>query len=225
MDMFSCQNRLIAVFISLVSALPATADECDQLAVPSVTLRRPAETLSINTRYDHREITHLASELARPGTRVLGLTRGTAMVRMEIRSPSYIDRSGRWECTSPQIVVTYGYDPMTVYIAREFPEHSCAYKEIYDHELRHVKTYQEHLVAIEKGLTETLRRRFATGAPWRGPVGNTQAILQREIDNRWLPYIKREIGKVEAAQALVDTPDEYECVAKSCGGEIGRRIK
>ena len=88
-----------------------------------------------------------------------------------------------------------------------------------------MKTYQEHLVAIEKDLAETLRRRFATGAPWRGPVGNTQAILQREIDDRWLPYIKREIGKVEVAQARVDTPDEYERVSRSCNGEIRRRIK
>ena len=223
--MSSCPNKLAAAFICLVSATPATADECDQLAPPSVTLRRLPERLSINTRHDHREITHLAAELARPGTRVLGLTRGTATVRMEVRSPSYVDRSGRWECSSPQIVVTYGYDPMTVYIAREFPERSCAYNEIFEHELRHVRTYQEHLVAIEKDLTETLRRRFATGTPWRGPVGNTQAILQREIDDRWLPYIKREIGKVEVAQARVDTPDEYERVSKSCNGEIQRRIK
>ena len=121
--------------------------------------------------------------------------------------------------------MTYGYDPMTVYIAKEFPERTCAYNEIYKHELRHVKTYQEHLVAIEKDLTETLRRRFATGTPWRGPVGNTQAILQREIDDRWLPYIKRETGKVGVAPARVDTPVEYEPGSKSCNGEIRRLIK
>ena len=224
--MSSCPNKLIAGLICLSSALPAAAaDECERLAPPSVTLRRLPEKFSINTRHDHREITHLASELARPGTRVLGLTRGTATVRMEVRSHSYVDRSGRWECTSPKIVVTYGYDPMTVYIAREFPEQTCAYNEIFEHELRHVKTYQKHLVAIEGELTETLRRRFATGTPWRGPVGNTHAMLQREIDDRWLPYIKREISKVEAAQAMVDTPDEYERVSKSCNGEIRRRIK
>jgi hypothetical protein len=64
------------------------ADECDQLPPPSVTLRRLPEKLSIDTRYGYREITHLAAEIARPGTRVLGLTRGTATVRAEIRSPS-----------------------------------------------------------------------------------------------------------------------------------------
>ncbi|MFT3848189.1 MAG: hypothetical protein QM739_05780 [Propionivibrio sp.] len=223
--MFSCLNRLVATCVCLIAAAPATADECDQLAPPSVTLRKLPATLSVNTRYGYREITHLAAEIARPGTRVLGLTRGTAKVRMEVRSPSHVDRSKRWECTSPQIVVTYGFDPMTVYIAREFPERGCAYNEIYAHEMKHVKTYHDHLTAIEGELTEALRYRFATGTPWRGPVGYTRTILQRELNDRWLPYIKREIGKVEAAQALIDTADEYERVARSCNGDIQKRLK
>ena len=223
--MSSCLCKFFALVLGFLVSAPALADECDQLPPPSVTLRRLPEKLSIDTRYGYREITHLAAEIARPGTRVLGLTRGTATVRAEIRSPSYVDRSRRWECTSPQLVVTYGYDPMTVYIAREFPEKSCAHDEIYAHELRHVKTYHDHLAAIENEVAETLRRRFATGGPWRGPVGNTQATLQRELNDRWLPYIKREIGKVESTQALIDSTDEYERVAKSCDGEIRKRLK
>lgn len=223
--MSSCLCKFFALVLGFLASAPALADECDQLPPPSVTLRRLPEKLSIDTRYGYREITHLAAEIARPGTRVLGLTRGTATVRAEIRSPSYVNRSRRWECTSPQLVVTYGYDPMTVYIAREFPEKSCAHNEIYAHELRHVKTYHDHLAAIENEVAETLRRRFATGGPWRGPVGNTQATLQRELNDRWLPYIKREIGKVESTQALIDSTDEYERVAKSCDGEIRKRLK
>lgn len=223
--MSSCPYKLAAAAISFLASALVLGDECDQLPPPSVTLRRLPEKLSVDTRYGYREITHLAAEIARPGTRVLGLTRGTATVRAEIRSPSYIDRSRRWECTSPQLVVTYGYDPMTVYIAREFPAKSCAYNEIYAHELRHVKTYHDHLAAIENDIAETLRHRFATGGPWRGPVGNTQATLQRELNDRWLPYIKREIGKVESTQALIDSIDEYARVAKSCNGEIQKRLK
>ena len=222
--MSSFLHKFGAVVFGLLASTLVIADECDQLPPPSVTLRRLPEKLSIDTRYGYREITHLAAEIARPGTRVLGLTRGTATVRAEIRSPSYVDRSRRWECTSPQLVVTYGYDPMTVYIAREFPEKSCAHNEIYAHELRHVKTYHDHLAAIENEVAETLRRRFATGGPWRGPVGNTQATLQRELNDRWLPYIKREIGKVESTQALIDSTDEYERVATSCDGEIRKRL-
>ena len=139
--MFSSRHRRAATLACFLAAPPVLADECDQLGPPSVTLRRLPESVSIDTHYGYREITHLAAEIARPGTRVLGLTRGTAKVHVEARSTSFVDRSRRWECVSPQIVVTYGYDPMTVYNAREFPERSCAYNEIYAHELRHVKTY------------------------------------------------------------------------------------
>jgi hypothetical protein len=156
---------------------------------------------------------------------VLGLTRGNAAVRFSLSSQSIVDRTGRWECFSPQLTLTYGFSPMTVFVASEFPEGSCAYKEIHAHELRHVKAYQDHMVSIEKTLQETLNRRFATGGPWRGPVGEKRAQLQQELNERWARYVEREIARVEVAQALIDTPEEYARVANSCNGEIKGRIR
>ena len=37
-----------------------------------------------------------------------------------------------------------------------------------------------------------------------------------------MPFVKREINKVDAAQALIDTPEEYARVAESCNGEVRR---
>ena len=135
------------------------------------------------------------------------------------------DRLGRWECSSPQITVSFGYSPMTVYVASEFPAGSCAYNEIYQHELRHVKAYQSHLSSIETDITESLNQRFATGTFSRGPVGQARSSLEKELHERWMPYIKREIGKVESAQALIDTHEEYSRVSKSCNGEIQKLTK
>lgn len=202
----------------------AGADECEQLPLPSVTLQRLSAPVDLDTHYGYREITHLSAELARPDSRVLGLTRGQAKVRIDLRIASYGEPSGRWECASPQLVIDYGYQPMTVYIAREFPVGSCAYEQIYQHELRHVQTYQQHLASIEQELLSTLRSRFATGAPWRGPRGQTRQVLQRELEDRWLPYISKEMEKVESAQAQIDSPEEYARVAASCGGEIRRIV-
>lgn len=196
------------------------ADECEQLPKPSVTVRLIEESLTFNSQYSYKSLSNIGASLTRPGHQVLGLTRGNAVVRFSASTPIHFDRTGRWECASPQLVLSVGYSPLTVYVAKEFPEGSCAYKEIYEHELRHVKTYQNHLKAIEKALAETLNQRFATGGPWRGPAGQTAARIQREIDERWIPYVKREIGRVDAAQALIDTPEEYARVAESCGGEI-----
>lgn len=209
---------------ALFAAGPVQADDCDQLPAPAVVLKRLEAPVGLNLKYGYGTLTKLGAEQAPPGQTVLGLTRGNAIVQFSTKTPSFVDASGRFECASPQITVLYGFKPLTVYVAREFPAESCAYKEIYEHEQRHVKAYQEHLVAIEKDLGETLNRRFATGAPWRGPIGQTQSRLQEELDSRWLPYLTREIERVKAAQALIDTPEEYARVAASCGGEITNRL-
>jgi hypothetical protein len=198
----------------------ALADDCEQLPPPAVTVKRIEEAFTVDTRTSYRTLNILGAAVSRPGNQVLGLTRGSAVVKFETRVPSYTDRSGQWECASPQLTMSFGFSPMVVYVATEFPEGSCAYKEIYQHEMRHVKAYQAHIVQIEKDLTATLNQRFTGSGPWRGPVGQTQARLQRELNERWMPFIKREINRVDAAQALIDTPEEYARVASSCKGEI-----
>lgn len=212
-------------FLLIAFSCPAWADECDRLPPPSVAVKRIGEPFATKTQYGYKLLHDLGESLARPGSQILGLTHGNVIVQFETQSPSYLDPTGRWECLSPQLTLTYGFKPMTVYVAKEFPAGSCAYKEIHAHELRHVKAYQEHLAAIEKELTETLQRRFTGSGPWRGPTGEMQAKLQRELDERWIPYVNREIDRVQSAQALIDTPEEYARVADSCGGEIRKKTQ
>lgn len=214
--------RSFAALLALLLAGPLWADACDQLPKPSVTVKRLEEQLTVDKQYGYRELTHLGSALAQPGKQVLGLTRGKATAQFSTTITRHVDRSGRWECASVQLTVTYGFSPMTVYVAREFAEGSCAFNEIYQHEMRHAKTYQAHLVRIENDLAATLNRRFATGSPWRGPIGQTGNQLERELNERWLPYIQREINRVDADQTLIDSPEEYARVANSCHGEISR---
>lgn len=213
------------VFFLLVATTAALADECDTLPPPSVTVRQIATPVTVNLEYDYRAISQLSTQEYRTPHRVLGLTRGTARIVFEIRTPAIIDRSRQWECVSPQITLSYGFSPMTVYVAREFAPDGCAYREILQHEQRHVKTYLDHVAALAPELTEALQRRFATGAPARAPVGQTRALLDRELQERWLPFVQREMERVKTSQALIDTPDEYRRVTQSCGGEILRVVR
>lgn len=212
--------RVLLLLALLCSSSVAWTDECDVLAPPSVTVKRLEESFVLNTNYNYKSITALGSTEHRPAKRVLGLTRGNATVKFNVQTSSITERLGRWECSSPQITVSFGYSPMTVYVASEFPAGSCAYNEIYKHELRHVNAYQTHLSSIERDITETLNSRFATGTFSRGPVGQARTTLEKELHERWMPYIKREIGRVESAQALIDTPEEYTRVSESCNGEL-----
>ena len=217
--------RVLAAIWAITLSTPLWADPCDELPKPSVTIKRIEEKIALNTQYSYKSLTNIGATLARPDKQVLGLTRGNASVSFSMNSPGFIDQTGRWECTSPQITVTYGLSPITVYVAKEFPEGSCAYKEIYEHEMRHVKAYQTHIADIEKLLADALNARFATGSPWRGPVGQTKARLQQELSERWTTFVQREFNRVEEAQARIDTPEEYERVANACDGEIKKRTR
>lgn len=217
--------RILATLLGMLISLPVIADGCVQLPKPSVTIKRLTENVTVNTRYSVKSLNNLSAALAPASNHVLGLTRGNASVEFKTNTPSLIDRAGRWECTSPQITLIYGFSPVTIYVAKEFPEGSCAYKEIYEHEMRHLKAYQAHIVGIEKELQEVLTSRFQTGAPWRAPVGQTAAKLQQEFNERWVPYVQSVIKRVDEAQAQIDTPEEYERVASACDGEIRKRLR
>jgi len=203
----------------------AWADPCAQLPKPTVSVKRLDDRISLNTGYSYKSLDNLGASINRPGRHVLGLTRGNATVQFAVTTPTVIDPTGRWECASPQITLTFGFSPMTVYVAKEFPEGTCAFKEVQEHEMRHVKTYQSHLAAIEKEQTTALSTRFATGTTWRGPIGQASSKLQHELNERWTPYVQREIRRVEAAQALVDSPEEYERVANACAGEVRKLMR
>lgn len=211
--------------VGLLVLLPCQADPCLKLPPPTVTVKRLEENVALNVEHGYKSLGVLAAALARPGKQVLGLTRGNAVVKFESHSPTLRDRNGQWECASPQVVVSYGFSPLTIYVASEFLKGSCAWQEIYDHEMRHVIAYRQHIVNIEAALTESLQRRFVNSGIWRGATGQFNATLQSEMNERWLPYIKREIARVEAAQALIDTPEEYARVAEACQGEIKSRLR
>lgn len=220
-------NRLRRAFLPCASLLlaagPAWSDDltaCQQLPKPTVTVKLMDHNINLNTGYSYRQLTTLGGEKVRPGRQVLGLTRANSLAQFALNMPGYRDAAERYECASPQITLTLGFKEMTVYVGKEFPNGSCAYKEIFDHEMRHVKAYQEHVSKVEKTIQEDITRRFATGEFWRGPAGAGFARVSKELDERWLPYVNREFRKVDQAQALIDTPAEYARLSNACNGEI-----
>ena len=218
-------GSIILTAIVLSSIGRAAAATCESLPAPSVQVKRQNAPVTLDTSYDHKSITTLGSRELHSRNRVLGLTRGTSRIGFQIDIRSVIDPTRQWECASPKISVTYGFDPMTIYVAKEFPKGSCAFNEIHQHELRHVQTYHNHLASIERDIAETLAKRFEIGKPFRGAVGQTRQMLEKELNERWIPYLRSEIERVESLQALIDTPEEYERVSRSCGDAIQRVIR
>lgn len=172
-------------------------------------------------RIDTSRSYHLLSQMKNGarGTVVLGLTRTESRVTIGVGGAMLADKVSGYECVAPHIQVDVNYLPIIVYIGSELPPDSCAYREVLAHELRHVRAYQEHLPKVEALVRAALARRFGD-KPLYAPGGQARALLQREIDTQWMPYIKAEMAQVELVQQRIDSPVEYARLGKVCRGEV-----
>lgn len=173
---------------------------------------------SINQQLSYHALTRMKGGGA-PGEQVLGLTRTESRIGVELAGPILQDAESGYECVAPRISVKLDYVPAVIYVGLEFASGTCAHAEILKHELRHLNAYMEHLPKVEKVVREALARRFEA-RPLYAPSGTAMSALEHEINSGWLPYIKAELGKVEAQQALIDSPEEYARLGKACGGAI-----
>jgi len=172
---------------------------------------------TIDNHLSARTLT-VMKDVAAADTYVTGLTKTESKVQIALDGPILQDVRSGYECVAPQIDIELYYVPVVIYIAKELPVDSCAYKEVLAHEMRHLQAYTDHLPKVEKNVRDALMKRFAD-RPLYAPSGTAMSALRHEVDNSWLPYIKAELAMVEVEQAAIDTPEEYERLAKSCGGE------
>jgi hypothetical protein len=220
-------NHQLPVLVPLLLALHAgsvQSTECAQLPPSTVNVKRLETPISLNLEYSYKTLKALGEDYTRNNIEVLGLTRGTGIAKFEIKTQVSRTAKSDWECSSVTVSLEYGFSPITVYVGREFPQGSCAYDEIYRHELMHVSAYTEHAKKIEQEITETLKYRFERNTPWRQAGGLSQLRLQAEINERWVPYLKRMLDKVKVEQRGIDSPEEYARVAASCDGAIKRQM-
>lgn len=172
----------------------------------------------VDNTLSYRDLTRMK----RPGVRngyVLGLTRTESRVAIQVDGTLLTSPDGAMECVMPRIAVTLYYQPIVVYVSREFEPDSCTYDEILAHEMRHLKSYLDYLPKVEARVRARLGGRFA-GKPLYARAGESRGLLQREIDRNWMPYIKAEMGRVERSQVAIDSPAEYARLSKVCQGEV-----
>ncbi|MFC5548609.1 hypothetical protein [Massilia aerilata] len=155
----------------------------------------------------------------RAGDFVLGLTRAESRVAISLEGAIVSNPDTGEECMLPQLGVSLSYLPIVIHVGSEFAPGRCAYREILAHEMRHLKAYIDYLPKVESRVRETLGRRF-DARPVYAARGQALARVQAELDGRWMPFIKREMGKAKALQSGIDSPGEYARLSKVCQGEV-----
>lgn len=178
---------------------------------------------SIDTHLSYHSLTAMKGA-ARANSYVLGLTKTESRMTLSFSGPMLQDPLSGYECVAPQLTVKLFYAPIVIYVGREFAPGSCAYDEILTHELRHMRTYLDYLPKAEEVVRAALAKRFEA-KPLYAPRGTAKAALGNEINSGWLPFIKAEMGKVEALQKAIDSPEEYARLSKACNGAIQTILK
>ena len=195
-----------ASFESRCDALPATSVEVDVALAPA----REDRSLT------HAELAAMNAP-ASPRHSTVGLTRASFGYRSTLELDGLEDARGRRACARPRVRVEVSAAPMTVYVAREFVGDGCREPLILEHEQRHVQVFADFAVeaapALARRLEATLGRRASVGATMVELQASTKASLEAELD-RFLAEAREELARRHAA---IDTPDEYERLARECG--------
>jgi hypothetical protein len=192
---------------------------CENAMSKTVTVLTAADYgYSIDNTLSFRALTALKGR-APANAYVLGLTRTQGRLSIGLAGALIKDPLSDSECIAPKIDVSLYYTPIVIYVGREFRPGTCAYQEILAHEMRHLKAYRDHLPKVERTVRSALAERFDS-RPLYAREGPARAALQREIDDGWMPYMKRELASVERQQQAIDTPAEYARLSRVCKGEV-----
>jgi hypothetical protein len=216
------RHAVLATFLT-VCATSAVAQSCGHAPAPEIRITSAPLHTTLDTSKSYRALSRQEGHRAREHA-VLGLTRVQAESAIRLSFRTVLDATHQGLCISPLVDVRLTLAPIQVFIGREFPKGTCTYAVIYEHEMRHAKTYAQHAMLVENRLREAMRNRYGTEAFRVGVRQGPDLVrqLQNEVRTTWLPFLQQEIDRVEPAQAAIDSPEEYARLAQACRGETQR---
>ena len=192
---------------------------CEDTIAKSVSVLTAKDNgYTVNNQLPYHALTTRTGSMDK-GQETLGLTVTQGLNKAKVSGPILQDPASGYECIAPHVEIELYYSPVRIYVGNEFAPGTCAYKEILNHEMRHLQAYKDNLARVQKVVADALNKRFA-GQPMYAPSGTAMSALEHEVDANWFNFIRDEFRKGEAVQDKIDSPQEYERLSKACNGEI-----
>jgi hypothetical protein len=192
---------------------------CEDTISKSVSvLKAQQDGHTINNQLPYRALTARTGSSNR-NMETLGLTVLQGLHKAAVGGPILQDPASGYECIAPKVDIQLYYSPVRIYVGSEFAPGTCAYKEILEHEMRHLKAHMDNLARVQKVVGDALNKRFA-GQPMYAPSGTALSALQHEVGSNWFNFIRDEFDKGKLEQDKIDSPAEYARLSKACNGEI-----
>jgi hypothetical protein len=151
----------------------------------------------------------------------MGITRYEPVLEFRVPVTVRIPPQGPACVRVQHVDVTIGYRDVTVFIASEIPQHTCAFDETMGHEQKHIDVNRK----ILDEFAPLIEDRFKAYLELNGTQQVANADDARQIINDKLKSIMDEIvGQMEEenirAQREVDSAEEYARLSKVCEGEL-----
>jgi hypothetical protein len=225
--MHTFHPRALLLLLSLLPLAPAARaappaesfeQRCEREMIPSIEVHAHRPGFVVHNTVSSRVLNTRGDDV-RAGQVMMGMTASSTRADISIDGPGLADAASGRECIAPKIEVDLSYQPLDVYVAREFHPASCAYRAVFEHELQHVKVYADNLPAIERLVRAELVERYG-GRPLYAERGKALTVLQDQIDGWLRPLIKSELAKVDLQQRALDTVAETDRLSHSCQGEV-----
>lgn len=197
--------------------------ECEtRLAPARVSVTAVPMAPRIDATRSYRELTGMVQK--GEYTWVLGLTRPVLHVETKWGFNGLEDAGGRRMCMRPTLDMRLRYDPVTVYIGREFATDDCSYRFILAHETRHVAVHVRQLQKTVALLQSNLQRRMG-GEIHYGIRDELERRFRGEIEHYWIPRAEQALSDVRREHAAIDTAEEYDRAHTACGGRIAHVLQ
>jgi hypothetical protein len=210
---------LFVVPLSAAAGAPSAFEQrCEAEMKPQFEVSSRDAGYRVNNTLSSRLLNNRAS-YATVSQSVMGMTASHTMADIGIDGPALADQASGRECIAPRVSVELSYQPLDVYVAREFNPYSCPFRVVIEHELRHVQVYREQLPRIEATVRRELAHRYAD-RPLYAAIGEGLNTLHDDIDAWLRPLIKAELAAVELIQRQLDNPEEERRLSQACQGEV-----
>lgn len=223
------------IFILTLIILPhsAAAFECPPFEAPEVIVR----PLLGQPNYDFSRSlgTLLAMGKAEDRTRFsntehetpVGLTAASLKFKTHYQIITNISPNDNSVCAQiKNFTLDFGFNDTIVYVARELPRNSCSFKEVLEHELKHVHTDRQ-LVKIYAKKFQPMFSDLVRG------IGTVHSYSSNNAEQKIKHHVKTYISGLskslaavrEKYQTRVDTKAEYERLRRSCNGDLEKIIR
>jgi hypothetical protein len=220
--------RACLLAIALLSCLPAQAGAsvCPApTGQPQVTIIPMLPTPPESHTASYHELSKKLSRALKPDSDAMGLSSAELGGNVDGDFKLLI-RQGRSCYYLKALTVHFGYTYRLVEIAREVPEGSCMFKEIREHEYKHVSV-DNAILRDNLPYVQTQLQDFADG------LGALEAANAEAAEKQLTAAIKSKMKSIlthvwkleNAAQDQIDTESEYTRVANACRVQLDPNAK